>query len=99
MEGVIKSDPRHGLSVEYASARVPDDGRYHVVVDGAIIFSSRVEAAAVTQYEEVRAARRAPSLERQRRERAAADFRDHRSTTWSDKQGRDVKKGGRGIGR
>ncbi|GAB3353154.1 hypothetical protein GCM10027300_19390 [Modestobacter lapidis] len=99
MDGVMKADSKLGISLERASAQVPDDGRYHVVVDGEIVFSSRVEVAAVAEYEEVRDARRGPARERQRREQAVADLRAHRASSWSAKQTRDAKKGGRGVGR
>jgi hypothetical protein len=49
--------------------------------------------------EEAKAARQAPGRELLRRERAALDVASFLAGSWADKQSRDQKKGGRGIGR
>jgi hypothetical protein len=50
--------PDIGLSVEQGTSSVPDDGRFHVVVDGRVVFSSKMRSAALTRYR--RLSRRSP---------------------------------------
>lgn len=78
---------------------MPDDGRYHVFVDGEIVLSTRVEALAIAEFEEMVEQRRARRTELLRRELGDADFRAMRSASWAEKSGRDSRKGGRGVGR
>ena len=54
VDGWTKSDPKHGVAIHRGTDEVPADGRYHVVVDGEITFSTRVEAAALIEFEECR---------------------------------------------
>jgi hypothetical protein len=95
----VRESSKYGLSVEKGTARVPDDGRYHFLVDGEIVLSTTVEALALAEMEEVKVARQAEGRELLRRERAALDVSAFRAGAWADKQSRDQKKGGRGIGR
>ena len=95
----VRAALKYGLSVEKGTDRVPNDGRYHFLVDGEIVLSTTVEALALAEMEEVKAARQAPGRELLRRERAARDVGAFRADNWAEKQGRDQKKGGRGIGR
>lgn len=95
----VRAEAKYGLSVERGTDSVPDDGQYHVVVDGEIELSTTVEALALAEMEELKAARQAGGRELLERERAALDVRSFRAANYSDKQGRDQKKGGRGIGR
>lgn len=97
--GWVKIDARRGVAIHRGTEDVPRDGRYHVIVDGEIIFSTRVETAALIEYEERREERKSRGQEQLRREREAADIRAHRSDSWSSKSSRDQRKGGRGIGR
>ncbi len=43
-----------GLSIEQDTSSVPNDGRFHVVVDGIVVFSSKTKAAALTRYRSLR---------------------------------------------
>jgi hypothetical protein len=95
----VRAALKYGLSVEKGTDRVPDDGRYHFLVDGEIVLSTTVEALALAEMEEVKAARQAPGRELLKRERAASDVHAFRAASYTEKQGRDQKKGGRGIGR
>ena len=95
----VRAAPKYGLSVEKGTDRVPDDGRYHFLVDGEIVLSTTVEALALAEMEEAKDARQAPGRELLRRERAALDVGNFRASNYAEKQGRDQKKGGRGIGR
>lgn len=90
---------KYGISVEKGTERVPDDGKYHVLVDGEIVLSTSVEALALAEMEEVKAARQAEGRELLRREIASMDVHAFRASNYAEKQGRDHKKGGRGVGR
>jgi hypothetical protein len=95
----VRAAMKYGLSVEKGTDCVPDDGRYHVIVDGEIVLSTPVEALALAEMEEAKAARQAESRELLKREMAASDVRAFRATNYAEKQSRDRKKGGRGVGR
>jgi hypothetical protein len=45
---------RLDLYVEEGTPPVPDDGRYHVLHGGTIVFSARSKGAAMTRYREIR---------------------------------------------
>jgi len=94
-----RTDSKYGLSVEKGTDRVPDDGRYHVIVDGETVLSTRVEALALVEFDEIREARKAPGRELLMRERAAQDVHAFRAANYAEKQSHDRGKGGRGIGR
>ncbi|APE16757.1 hypothetical protein BOH72_17430 [Mycobacterium sp. WY10] len=93
------TDAKYGISIQRGTPQVPDDDRYHVIVDGAIVLSTRVEAAAIAEFDELREQRRAPSRELLRQEVGDAAFRSMRSAGWAEKSQRDSQRGGRGIGR
>lgn len=95
----VRAELKYGLSVEKGTDRVPDDGRYHVLVDGEIVLSTPVEALALVEMEEAKTARQARGRELLQREMAAFDVRAFRAANYAEKQGRDQRKGGRGIGR
>jgi hypothetical protein len=63
-------DTKYGVSVQKGTSAVPDDGRYHVVVDGNIVLSTRVKSAAIAERVEIIEQRREPSRLGQRRCRA-----------------------------
>jgi hypothetical protein len=46
--------PHIGLSVELATESVPDDGSYHVVLNGEVVFSSPSKTRALRQYRTLR---------------------------------------------
>lgn len=99
MNGWTKTDPKHGVAIHRGTDVVPADDRYHLLVDGEIVFSTRGEAAVLVEYEAVREERMSKGRDQLRREREAADLRSHRSESWAAKFARDTRKGGRGIGR
>jgi hypothetical protein len=98
-----KRHPRYPLSIEQGTATVPDDGQYHVVVNGQIVLSTRVfDLAKITfdeQREELRIASGDPDpREIIRKESGARDVRALRaeSTTSQSKKSRRGGPGGRG---
>lgn len=95
----VRAAMKYGLSVEKGTDRVPNDGMYYVLVDGEIVLSTPVEALALAEMEEVKAARQAQGRELLQREMAAFDVRAFRAANYAEKQGRDQRRGGRGIGR
>lgn len=95
----VRAALKYGLSVEKGTDRVPDDGQYHFFVDGEIVLSTTVEALALAEMEEVKAARQAHGRQLLQQERAALDVRAFRAASYTEKQTRDQKKGGRGVGR
>jgi len=95
----VHAELKYGLSVEKGTHRVPMDGRYHLLVDGEIALSTPVEALALVEMEEIKAARQAKGREMLRREMAAFDARAFQAASHAEKERRDQRKGGRGIGR
>jgi hypothetical protein len=95
----VRAESKYGLSVEMGTDRVPNDRQYHVLVDGEIVLSTPVEALALAEMEEAKATRQARGREMLQREKAAFDVRAFRAANYTEKQGRDQRKGGRGIGR
>jgi hypothetical protein len=49
-----KRHHKYSLSIELGTAAVPDDGQYHVIVNGEVILSTRVLELARITYEEQR---------------------------------------------
>jgi hypothetical protein len=45
--------PSLGISLEYRTEDVPDDGKYHVLVDKEIVASYKSKAAATKRYKEL----------------------------------------------
>lgn len=43
-----------GLSIEQGTDSVPNDGRFHVVLDSNVVFSSRAKSIALTRYRSLR---------------------------------------------
>lgn len=99
MTGWERNDAKYGLSIQRGTPEVPNDGRYHVVVDSEIVLSTKVEAAAIAEFDELREQRRAPRRELMRKEVGDATFRAMRSAGWAEKCQRDSRRGGRGVGR
>lgn len=95
----VRTAPKYGLSVEKDTDRVPDDGQYHLLADGEIILSTPVEALALAEMDEAKASRQAKGRELLQRERAAFDVRAFRAGNYAEKQTREQRKGGRGVGR
>jgi hypothetical protein len=95
----VRAELKYGLSVEKGTDRVPTDGQYHLLVDGEIVLSTSVEALALVEMQEVKTARQAKGREMLQREMAAFDARAFQAAGHAEKQRRDQRKGGRGIGR
>lgn len=83
-----------GLSIEMGTEAVPNDGQFHVVHDGEIVFSSSSKARALQEYRKRRDAllaetgHEAPVIDPEdalRRERALAELRAVRSKGVRDK--------------
>ena len=97
--GWERTSSKYGVCIQRGTATVPDDDRFHVLVDGVEVLSTEVEAAAVAEFEDVIEQRRARRNELLREQRGDADFFAMRKATWADKSARDARKGGRGVGR
>ncbi|WP_131820952.1 hypothetical protein [Mycobacterium intracellulare] len=95
MSGWERVDRKFGVSIERGTSAVPDDDRYHVVVDGEIVLSTRVEALAIAEFEEIREQRRAPGMKRLREERGEAAYHSMKNAMWDRKATRAARKGGR----
>jgi len=98
MEVYNKSDVKYGIAIKKGTDDVPDDGRFHVIVDGEIVVSTGVEAAALIEYEEHREARRADGRRRLEAERKFKDAQRFKNDVLGDKAARKSKQGGRGKG-
>ena len=95
----VRAESKYGLSVEKGTERVPKDGQYHLLVDGEIVLSTPVEALALAELEEAKAARQAKGRELLKREMAAFDARGFQAASYAEKQRRDRRKGGRDTSR
>lgn len=93
---IIKQNRSLGISIERGTARVPDDNRYHVIVDNEIVYSTKVLAAAEVYYEEQREARSEQARARLAAERAHYDMQAVRSDAFARRAANARKKGGRG---
>lgn len=93
------TDERNCLSVERGTTNVPDDDRFHVLVDGKIVLSTRVEAAALAEFEEVKDQRDAERHKRRAELRGETEYELMRSESWAQKSSRDIKRGRQGPGR
>lgn len=92
-------DERNCISVEKGTAKVPDDGRFHVLVDNEIVLSTRVEAAALAEFEDVKARRDAERSKKREQLRGETAYRLMRGESWAQKSSRDIKRGRQGPGR
>lgn len=99
MTGWQLADKRNSLSVERGTKNVPDDGRFHVLADGEIVLSTRVEAAAVAEFEDLRDQRNADRDGKRRELRGDVAYELMRSQSWSEKRARDARRGRSGPGR
>ncbi len=97
--------PTIGLSIERGTDSVPNDGRFHVVVDGQVVFSSRREATALAHYrglrdDLLRNAGVVPTAtdpeETRRRERQFYDFQAVMSESMRQRTMRAKRRGGKG---
>lgn len=97
--------PTIGLSIEQATSSVPDDGRFHVVIEGEIVFSSKSRSAALVHYRRLRddllrksgIKHRVPDPEEtKRREREFYDFEAVMSESMRQRTLKAKRRGGKG---
>lgn len=93
---VIRARPKLGLSIEYGTPQVPVDGRYHVVVDGVVVHSTRVLTSAEVVFEELAEQRSIEARQRRDRERAHFTMQAVRSDSFARRAAHSRKTGGRG---
>lgn len=96
-----KRHHKYSLSIELGTPAVPDDGQYHVIVDGKILLSTRVFDLAKITYdekrEELRVAAGDPDpREIIRRETAGREIQAIRSESVARTKHHGGGKGGRG---
>jgi len=94
-----------GLSVEKGTSSVPNDGRFHVVVDGNVVFSSKAKSTALTRYRGLRAEllqkagieqTQPDPEETRRRERQFYDFQAVMTESMRQRTINAKRKGGKG---
>jgi hypothetical protein len=93
--------PKYSLSIEQGTVGVPDDGQYHVLVNGEIVLSTRVFALAKITFEEQReelriAAGDPDPREILRRESATRDVTALRSESSANQSRKSRRRGGPG---
>jgi hypothetical protein len=94
-----------GLSIEQGTSSVPNDGRFHVVLDCNVVFSSKAKSAALTHYRRLRddllrnagIEQRTPDPEEtKRREREFYDLQAVVSESMRQRTVNAKRKGGKG---
>jgi len=94
-----------GLSIEQGTSLVPNDGRFHVVVDGNVVFSSKAKSTALTRYRSLRdellqkagiEQKPVDPEETRRRERQFYDFQAVMSESMRQRAINAKRKGGKG---
>lgn len=98
MDAWDKVDAKHGVAVRRGTPDVPADGRFHVLVDDQVVYSTAVEAAALIAFEEAREPRMAEGRRRLEAERGFRDAQSFRNEVLGEKAGKKSKQGGRGKG-
>jgi len=97
--------PAVGLSIEYGTRSVPDDGRFHVLIDSEIVFSSKTKSVALAHYRQLRDGllreagieqQRPDPQETKRRERAFYEFRAVMTESMRQRTLKAKRKGGKG---
>ena len=99
--------PELGLSMEKGTDAVPDDGRYHVLLDGEVLHSSLSERSAIRFYMDKKEQlfedrggkprpKRLTPEERLAKERAHRDIQALRMQSFERRASGARKKGGRG---
>lgn len=91
-----KSKPKLGVSLEKETANVPSDGRYHLVIDGSIVFSTAVLTAAEIEYSEYVERRSQASREILSKEQDHYSMQAVRSDSFTRRSANAAKRGGRG---
>ena len=96
MSEVVKQNKALHVSIEQGTEAVPDDGNYHVIVDGEIVESTPVLALAEAVYWELCEERAAPARERLAREMAHRDIQAVRADAFDRRAAGSRNRGGRG---
>src|SRR5262249_16174331 len=94
--GVLRARPKLGLSLERGTPGVPADDRYHVVVDGSVVHSTRVLTSAEIVFDELAEARSAEARRGREREQAHYTRQAVRSASSARRAAQARKTGGRG---
>lgn len=95
MNRVDEEDEKHRVALKRGTEDVPNDGRYHVIVDGEIILSTRVEYAARLEFQEQRELRMAAGRRQLAAESAYRDARQFKNDVLKGKANRKIKQGSR----
>jgi hypothetical protein len=93
---VVKQNKTLRISIERGTENVPDDDRYHVIVDGEEVESTPVLALAEVIYREQCEQRAAPARERLAREMAHRDIQAVRADAFDRRASISRQRGGRG---
>jgi len=92
---VEEIDEKRGVALKRGTMDVPNDGRYHVLVDGEIVLSTRVEAAARIEFQNWREERMTAGRTRLATESAHRDARQFKNDVLKTKASNKVKQGAR----
>jgi hypothetical protein len=97
--------PRVRLSIEQGTRSVPDDGRFHILIDSEIVFSSKTRSVALARYRQLRddllreagiEQQRPDPEETKRREREFYEFRAVMTESMRQRTLKAKRKGGKG---
>ena len=95
VERMEEIDEKRGIALKYGTEDVPNDGRYHVLVDGEIVLSTRVQAAAQVEFQDRREQRMAAGRNRLAAESAHRDARQFKNDILKTKANKKIKQGAR----
>lgn len=95
MDPVEEVDEKRAVAIKRGTTDVPDDGRYHVIVDGEIVLSTRVETAARIEFQERREERMVKGRKRLAAESSQRDARQFKNDVLKRKATTKVKQGAR----
>ena len=93
VDRIEEIDRKRSLALKRGTPDVPNDGRFHVIQDGEVVFSTRVESAARIDFQERREVRMSDSRAKLAAEAADQDARRFKNDVLSAKANRDVKMG------
>ena len=97
--------PRVRLSIEQGTDAAPDDGRFHILMDNEIVFSSKTKAFALAKYRQLRDGllreagveeQRPDPEEIKRREREFYEFQAVMAESMRQRTLKAKRKGGKG---
>jgi hypothetical protein len=96
MGEVIKSKPKLGLSIEIGTSEIPNDGRYHVLVEGVVVYSTKVLAAAEAEFDDLVLQKTSSSRSQLAREQVHFALQAIQSESAFQRAARAKKTGGKG---